>query len=534
MVPSIRFFIFRFAKKWVKKSLGMTFQNKKVPKKFQNCILIECREGQRTVAKDNAPIYRAQTGDEQAFADLMREYHAYVYAIVIGIVDNVHDAEEVVQDAFLNAYQGLRQLEDAAKFKSWLAEITRNCARQWLRKQRGDTVSLDDVSEQRLQTEDSPDERLTRLEQRELIRRTMETLPQKDREIARAFYLEGASYDELIRTHGLSYNAIASRLSRAKRQLSKRLQYLLTGIFVSPAMTLKKIYSGGLTVMKVGTVPKITVGVAALVALIFIGFVGIRQIRAPTVEERVYLSPWEDGAARRPNTPEESAAPTDSTQDTESWDNPSQIVVAESGEGIEPIDDVFSQPEETDTTQFATEAEFQPDSEQSVVINTSTLLDDEGRSAEDVMNAYLEAYKNLDLDAMLPLLAGAAREDMESSIPALEDTMTEITEAGTETKQFTEGMLSQILGRTEIVSSEYVGDEYHFQLREKRLTTRELMGMAMRSLPEEHQAELPDIPEVEIAKIEAEMEKIPEPPDMLIKMRKENGAWRIYESSNAN
>ena len=88
----------------------------------------------------------------------------------------------------------------------------------------------------------------------------METLPQKDREIAHAFYLEGASYDELTSTHGLSYNAIAFRLSRAKRQLSKRLQYLLTGIFVSPAMTLKKIYSGGLTAMKVGTVPKITIG----------------------------------------------------------------------------------------------------------------------------------------------------------------------------------------------------------------------------------------------------------------------------------
>ena len=94
----------------------------------------------------------------------------------------------------------------------------------------------------------------------ELIRRTMETLPQKDRDIARAFYLEGVSYDELIRAHGLSYNAIALRLFRIKRQLSKRLQYLLTGIFVSPGMIAKKIYSDGLTVMKIGTVPKVTVG----------------------------------------------------------------------------------------------------------------------------------------------------------------------------------------------------------------------------------------------------------------------------------
>ena len=55
-----------------------------------------------------------------------------------------------------------------------------------------------------LQTEDSPVEQLVRQEQRELIRRTMETLPQKDRDIARALYLEGASYDELTSAHRLS------------------------------------------------------------------------------------------------------------------------------------------------------------------------------------------------------------------------------------------------------------------------------------------------------------------------------------------
>ena len=132
------------------------------------------------MANNNALIYRAQTGDEGSFAALMREYYPFVYTIVIRIVDNSHDVEEVVQDTFLNAYRGLTQLEDAVKFKSWLAKIARNCARQWTRKRRIHTVSLDEVGEGVLQTQDSPDEQLTRLEQRELIRRTMETLPQKE------------------------------------------------------------------------------------------------------------------------------------------------------------------------------------------------------------------------------------------------------------------------------------------------------------------------------------------------------------------
>ena len=131
------------------------------------------------MGNNNTLIYRAQIGDEGAFADLMREYYPFVYTVVIRIVDNPHDVEEVVQDTFLSAYRGLAQLEDSAKFKSWLAEIARNCARQWLRKQRGETISLDEVGEGVLQTEGSPDEQLARQEQRELICRTMEMLPQK-------------------------------------------------------------------------------------------------------------------------------------------------------------------------------------------------------------------------------------------------------------------------------------------------------------------------------------------------------------------
>ena len=82
--------------------------------------------------------------------------------------------------------------------------------------------------------------------------------------------------------------------------------------------------------MKVGTVPKIVVGIAALIVVIFIGFVGVREIRAPKVEERVYLSPWEDGTPRPHNSPEGLAAQADSTQDTDSEDTQSQIATAAS------------------------------------------------------------------------------------------------------------------------------------------------------------------------------------------------------------
>ena len=388
------------------------------------------------------------------------------------------------------------------------------------------------MSEEIPQTQDLPDERLTQLEQRALIRRTMETLSEKDREIARAYYLEGASYDELIKTHGLSYNAVAFRLSRAKRQLTKRLQYLLTGIFVSPATTLKKIYSGGLTAMKVGTVPKITVGAVALIALIFIGFVTIRQMNAPIVEERVYLSPWEDGTERPQSSSEGLAAQTDSTQGTESRDNQAQI----SGEGLGPIDNLSNQAEETDAAQFTTEAEFESEMDQSFFADISVLLDDEGRSAEEVMDAYVEALRNLDVEGIGSLVTGAAKEEFESAmLPILKGDLPKdmvdmyhsvahdmlpaemademVADMLQTAKKMMRPALKQMYGQAEVVSSEHVGDEFHFRLR-----------VPMPEMPD--MSEIPQVPGLEIP----EMPEIPDSITRLRKIRKENGVWRIYDA----
>ena len=461
------------------------------------------------MANNNTLIYRAQAGDEGAFTDLMREYYPFVYAIVIRIVDNPHDVEEVVQDTFLNAYRGLTQLEDAVKFKSWLAEIARNCGRQWARKQRINTVSLDEVDEGVLQTQDSPDEQLTRLEQKELIRRTMETLPQKDRDIARAFYLEGASYDELISTHGLSYNAIAFRLFRIKLQLSKRLRSLLTGIFVSPGLTLKKLYSGGLTAMKVGATPKMTVGAIGLIALIFVGFIGLRQMNAPIVEERVYLSPWEDGTARPRNNSERFQ--TNTAQGTESWDNLPQITAMASTAKTESVDDFFGEPEETNMAQFTTDGEFDPDAVQGFTTDISTSSESMSQSAEDVMYAYVEAWRKLDYRAMGSLMTeqykreGHEEPDDGGSINMSDEAREEVVETGYQLERMAvEERVRDRRKQALLVSSEYVSDEFHFRLVQlPSITNQGMPGCTCCTLY------------------------------TLIKMREENGVWRVYDAESS-
>ena len=79
----------------------------------------------------------------------------------------------------------------------------------------------------------------------------------------------------------------------------------------------------------------------------------------------MYLSPWEDGTARPRNSPEGLAGQTNSTQDAENGDTQLQTAASESAGGMESIDDFFGQSEETDTAQFATEVEFEPEVNQS-------------------------------------------------------------------------------------------------------------------------------------------------------------------------
>lgn len=281
--------------------------------------------------------------------------------------------------------------------------------------------------------------------------------------------------------------------------------------------------------MKVGTAPKITVGAAALIAVIFIGYIGFRQMNSPIVEERVYLSPWEDGGARPQGSPEGLAAQTDPNQDTESGDIQPQIVSATSSEERQLIYDLFTKTEETDRAQITKAVEFEPDADQSLITDTSTLLEDMGQSAEDVMYTFMESWRNADFEAMLPLLTETLKRDEESD-NLYERSDRTVTDEDIE--KFEEIAASQgytidtttiksivvtgdnsgfeqmfkTFSQADIANSKYVGDEFHFQL----------------SMPAMELQEMP-------LDVEIETETPISVPDYLVKMRKVDGLWRIYE-----
>ena len=325
---------------------------------------------------------------------------------------------------------------------------------------------------------------------------------------------------KLIRTHGLSYKAISFRLSRAKRTLTKRLKHLLSGVFIPPATTLKNISSGGLTAVKIGTVPKITVGVIAILALVFIG-------------SRQLLSPEEDSApsaralAPTDEKPTPSGAEVNAAREDKTAESSLETEPEFSAEEMEQIERFFA---ELDAADAQSDESLPVDIDEHNGHESEAFDTDDEQSPVDVMNAYVEAYKNANFEALPPLVTGTAREGIESTLRIFSGEMPEeilngavdlLSETMSE-EEISNGMamfremiqgpevrakMQEMYGRTEIVSSGYVGDEFHFKLRTPMPEMPELPEMF----------ELPEMPE------------IPEHIDSFHKMRKEHGEWQIYE-----
>src|SRR5690348_14238237 len=104
---------------------------------------IQKRAGEDT--SELALVQAAKKGDLEAFSQLVKRYDRNIFRIAQHITHNEEDAQDVVQDAFLKAYQNLDQFLGNSKYYTWLVRIAVNEALMKLRRRRSDkTVSLDD------------------------------------------------------------------------------------------------------------------------------------------------------------------------------------------------------------------------------------------------------------------------------------------------------------------------------------------------------------------------------------------------------
>lgn len=454
---------------------------------------------------DTELVQSARSGDEKAFERLVEKYRVRIFATISAFISNPQDREDIAQETIINAYRNLHQLSKPERFGSWLDAIAQNQCRDWMRKNRVQTVPIEDVEENLLNCEASPDQSSVEAEQRRIIAQAIDTLPQTERQLARAHYLEDASHDELVSRHGISYQSVSARLFRAKRKLVKRLRHLLGGVLVPPTTALRKILSGGFTAMKIGTAPKITVGV---IAIIVIAFIGSRQLLSPKEGPSSSIK----ATASTTSKPEQSAAEIDTSIGhvgvVPSYVDEPQISTEEMGQ----IEDFFAQLEaadtrfETETSQLAIDVEAHQDTEEDYTPDQSAATESTEHSAEDVMGAYVEALKNLDSKAILTFMPAGEFRDFWNDFDS--NPTTELRE-----------VLQWTFGQAEIVGSGHVGDEFHFRLKVW--------------LPISQLLENVKLPKGALdGFLPPDVLRFFETPKSVVlphKMKKENGAWEIYD-----
>ncbi|HYE25716.1 MAG TPA: sigma-70 family RNA polymerase sigma factor [Clostridia bacterium] len=177
-------------------------------------------------------VQAAKNGDVTAFEDLVRRYDRNVFRIAQHITQNREDAEDVVQDAFLKAYQNLGQFQGQSKFYTWLVRIAVNEALMRLRRRRPERmVSLDEdvkTEEDSMPREvadwaPNPEQLYTQAELKDILSKTIQGLPPSFRTVFVLRDVEGLSTEETANALDLSVPAVKSRLLRARLQLRERL-----------------------------------------------------------------------------------------------------------------------------------------------------------------------------------------------------------------------------------------------------------------------------------------------------------------------
>ena len=179
-----------------------------------------------------ALVEAAKAGDVQAFEQLIKRYDRNVFRIAQHITQNREDAEDVLQDAFLKAYENLDQFQGNSKFYTWLVRIAVNESLMKLRKRRtGKTVSIDED----IQTEEgsmpreiadwspTPEQLYGQSELADILKKTINGLPPGFRTVFVLRDVEGLSTEETAEMLDLSVPAVKSRLLRARLQLRERL-----------------------------------------------------------------------------------------------------------------------------------------------------------------------------------------------------------------------------------------------------------------------------------------------------------------------
>jgi RNA polymerase sigma-70 factor, ECF subfamily len=178
------------------------------------------------ILDDKELIHATLRGDSVAFDGLVRKYQDRLLSAVAHVSGSRVEAEDVVQEAFVQAYLKLPSFAGGSSFYTWLYRIALNGAISRRRKRRGGASieqTRDLAGNEPADTTEPAEDRLLRRERAAQVRRALSELPDEFRVVLVLREMEGCDYDTIAQILELPIGTVRSRLHRARLQLKEQL-----------------------------------------------------------------------------------------------------------------------------------------------------------------------------------------------------------------------------------------------------------------------------------------------------------------------
>jgi RNA polymerase sigma factor (sigma-70 family) len=164
-----------------------------------------------------ADVMAAARGSREAFGRLIDATRNVVTSISLAIVRDVSLSEDVAQEAYLEAWQGLKRLRNPTSFVPWLRQLTRNRAHDQLRRRSRQPIK--EIDDQLRDPKPDARAQLIDAEERAALTAALDELPAASREVVTLFYREGQSISQVAQLLDMSEAAVKKRLERARECL---------------------------------------------------------------------------------------------------------------------------------------------------------------------------------------------------------------------------------------------------------------------------------------------------------------------------
>jgi RNA polymerase sigma-70 factor (ECF subfamily) len=163
-------------------------------------------------------VERCKQGDTQSFQTLYRQYSKAMFNTSLRIVNNTADAEDVLQESFLDAFRSLHDFHYRSTFGAWLKKIVVNKSINILRKRRNDLVDMESTELQAVPDEEGINEEEIQYRVEE-VKKMMTRLPDGYRTVLSLYLLEGYDHEEISQILNISHNTVRTQYVRAKQKL---------------------------------------------------------------------------------------------------------------------------------------------------------------------------------------------------------------------------------------------------------------------------------------------------------------------------